>query len=114
MAVFDFAFKLYHNLLLEDHPAFESLLEGGRLDCGIDLNGKGFFVNEITRYYNADKFLLEMQAPPHDRVCKGLANCFNTQFPTVVVPTKPSLERCPLFDMLLSFEPHVTLHAAPA
>jgi hypothetical protein len=95
--LFGFASKVYHNLLLKDHPAFRSLLVGCRLDCGIDTNGKGSFVKEITRYYNADKFSLEMQAPPHDRVCKGFANGFNTQFSAAVVPTMPFPQKCPLF-----------------
>jgi hypothetical protein len=91
-----FAKQVYKRLLQRKEPAFRSLLVGGRLDCGIDRDGKGFFVGEITRHYNADKFSREMLAPPHDMTCKALANDFNIRFPALAIPTKTSDQDCPL------------------
>ena len=79
--LFKYALKVYRLLLAEKKPLLRSLLIGGRLDIGIDLSGKGFFVNELTRITNADIFSEETEPKPHDHVCKAFARALDEVFP---------------------------------
>lgn len=76
-ALEDFALTTYRALLSRHLPGLESLKVGARLDIGIAPDNKTFFVNEITRWYDADYFQKPTLGPPQDSICKAFAGAFN-------------------------------------
>jgi len=50
---------------------FDSVQIGARYDCGISPDHR-FYVNELTRFTNADTFS-GLLAPPHDQIIGPLA-----------------------------------------
>ena len=50
---------------------FDTVQIGARYDCGISPDHR-FYVNELTRFTNADTFS-ELLAPPHDQIIGPLA-----------------------------------------
>tara|TARA_R110002003_G_scaffold657_1_gene21043 strand:+ start:123 stop:1010 length:888 start_codon:yes stop_codon:yes gene_type:complete len=77
----EYALEVYRLLLAEDRPFLKSLLIASRLDIGVDKYGRGFFVNEITRFTMADYLSEETQPKPHDCICKGIARALNEVYP---------------------------------
>jgi len=85
----DFALHVYESLRgrsdWETH--FETLEVGVRLDIGISTErkkGRGekmFFVNEITRFYDASYFSQQTLGAPHQEVCYAFAEAINAYFP---------------------------------
>lgn len=76
-----FALDTFDKLRRLDSRAFESLEVGARLDIGVADNndgkgGKGFFVNEITRWYNAHYFSFTTCADPKTQLCGAFARSF--------------------------------------
>ena len=61
---------------------FESLEVGVRLDIGLSPGRTGsapqFFVNEITRWYEASFFSTDICAKPHDQLCTKFAASFSS------------------------------------
>jgi hypothetical protein len=66
---------------------YESLEVGVRLDVGVSLNGghRQYFVNEITRIYEADIFA-EWLAQPGTHICKAVSRAIDDVF---MMPSDP-------------------------
>jgi hypothetical protein len=67
----EFAVCIYERLLSLPNAErdYETLWVGVRLDIGVGRDGL-FFVNEVTRWPQAD-FFPESSAPPHLRLCEA-------------------------------------------
>jgi hypothetical protein len=78
-----FALHVFH--ALRDRPDwdtnFESLEIGARMDIGISMTGGvcRYFVNEITRLYEAD-FFAEWLSQPGTHICRAVAMAFEEVF----------------------------------
>jgi hypothetical protein len=66
---------------------YESLDVGVRLDVGVSLSGghRQYFVNEITRIYEADIFA-EWLAQPGTHICKAVSRAIDDVF---MMPSDP-------------------------
>ncbi|KAF1832430.1 hypothetical protein BDW02DRAFT_571072 [Decorospora gaudefroyi] len=97
-----YALDVYRQLQNSEEVGFQSLNVSGRLDIGIAPDEKGFFVNELTRWYCAHQFADALEAP-HD----GIRRAYMRALPEtlgarprgggVVVPRtlwKEGFERC--------------------
>ncbi|KAH7042197.1 hypothetical protein B0J12DRAFT_788067 [Macrophomina phaseolina] len=75
----DFCLYVFERLRARNSPCYESLEVGVRLDVGVaDSQGqKRFFVNEITRWYNAHYFSYTILAKPYTEICKAFAKAFS-------------------------------------
>lgn len=75
----DFCLYVFENLRARNSPCYESLEVGVRLDVGVaDSEGqKRFFVNEISRWYNAHYFSYTILAKPWAKICKAFADAFS-------------------------------------
>lgn len=71
-----YALHVYRRLQNLDEVGFQTLNVGGRLDIGIAPDGKGLFVNELTRWYGAHQFAKDTLKAPHDQVCHAFAKAF--------------------------------------
>jgi len=82
-----FALYVYDNLRARDDwfTSFESLEVGVRLDITVSPRERGstrqFFVNEITRWYEASFFSRNLCALPHDALIARFAQAFHEYFP---------------------------------
>ncbi|KAL5344577.1 hypothetical protein ACLOAV_010561 [Pseudogymnoascus australis] len=77
----DFAMKTFNGLRARDDwkQTFESLEVGVRLDVAISPNlPRSFFVNEITRWYEAAFFSDDIMAEPKYTLCEEFAKAFTT------------------------------------
>jgi hypothetical protein len=78
-----FALHVFH--ALRDRPDwdtnFESLEIGARLDIGVSMTGGAcrYFVNEITRLYEAD-FFAEWLSQPGTHICRAVAAALEEVF----------------------------------
>ncbi|KAF5012115.1 hypothetical protein FDECE_1832 [Fusarium decemcellulare] len=74
------AFCLYvrAKLLELPGPSFESLRVGARFDVGVsELSNRGrFFINEVTRWNNADYMSDHILDAPYDKICRALGERF--------------------------------------
>lgn len=73
-----FCLFVFEKLRARKSPCYESLEVGVRLDVGVaDSQGqKRFFVNEITRWYNAHYFSYIILAKPWTKIYKAFAEAF--------------------------------------
>ncbi|EDU44661.1 hypothetical protein PtrSN002B_004050 [Pyrenophora tritici-repentis] len=71
-----YALDVYKRLQATGDIGFSSLNVGARLDIGVAPDGKGFFVNEVTRWYGAHQFAVETQEEPYDSVARAFAKAF--------------------------------------
>lgn len=76
----DFCLYVFEKLRARKSPYYESLEVGVRLDVGVaDSQGQTrFFVNEITRWYNAHYFSYAILAKPWTKICKAFAETFSS------------------------------------
>jgi hypothetical protein len=77
----EFALFIHHQLLsrqdAQDH--FESLRVGVRLDIGMSKDGR-WFVNEVTRAFDADQFASYHLPYPHIQIAEAFADAFGRYF----------------------------------
>ncbi|KFY31515.1 hypothetical protein V493_01044 [Pseudogymnoascus sp. VKM F-4281 (FW-2241)] len=84
-----FAMKTFNGLRARDDwkEAFESLEVGVRLDVAISPNlPESFFVNEITRWYEAAFFSDDIAAEPKYTLCEEFARAFTAYLSKLSVP----------------------------
>jgi hypothetical protein len=74
-----YALSMYYALLESNSKGFDSLKVGVRLDIGVAPNGEDLFVNEITRWYQADHF--SSIVGTGDRVARAWAGSFAEVYP---------------------------------
>jgi hypothetical protein len=86
-----YALSMYHTLLESNNKGFDSLKVGVRLDIGVAPNGESLFVNEITRWYQADHFSFILGTG--DRVARAWATSFAEIYPTAKVAIGVQEER---------------------
>ncbi|KFY41494.1 hypothetical protein V494_02958 [Pseudogymnoascus sp. VKM F-4513 (FW-928)] len=84
-----FAIKTFNDLRARDDwkETFESLEVGVRLDVAISPNlAESFFVNEITRWYEAAFFSDDIAAEPKYTLCEEFAKAFTAYLSKLSVP----------------------------
>ncbi|PSN58591.1 hypothetical protein BS50DRAFT_627157 [Corynespora cassiicola Philippines] len=72
----EFVLETYSDILAMGREEFDSLKVGARFDIGISPEAEQFFVNEITRWYNADYFSSKTLGKPYEKICKLYAQAF--------------------------------------
>jgi hypothetical protein len=71
-----YALHTYRQLQASGDIGFLSLNVGGRLDIGVSPDSKGFFVNELTRWYGAHQFAMGTQHPSYDKISRAYSKAF--------------------------------------
>lgn len=73
-----FCLYIFEKLRGQNSPCYESLEVGARMDVGVaqDRGQTFFFVNEVTRWYNAHYFSHNLLPEPKTKICKAFATAF--------------------------------------
>ncbi|KAJ4291765.1 hypothetical protein N0V90_009660 [Kalmusia sp. IMI 367209] len=82
-----FVLRTYKALQAKKLVGLDSLRIGARLDIAWHPKKEDFFVNEITRWYNADTFPEMLDAENKDVIVKAWASSFAECFPVRPTPT---------------------------
>jgi hypothetical protein len=77
-----YALSIFNRLLLYNSEAFKSFEVGARLDIGIAPDGKRFFMNEVTRWWNGSWFAAFDDLETQESVVDAFAASFEQIYPT--------------------------------
>ena len=86
-----YALHVYRQLQASTEIGFQSLNVGGRLDVGLSPDDKGFFINELTRWYGAHQFAMGTQRPPYDKIGRAYAKAFAETLGAMPWPEKTAI-----------------------